>query len=256
MALAGVEAADEPAVDRARDLAKRLGVPFLQEPPASKEGVKLRVGASGLALAFVDGSRGKPFVLDFLTNSWRMRLKTPPVRSHIFRRALGVREEPLNIFDATAGFGQDALQALSLGCRVTAVERHPVVAMLLEDAIERARSEEDSWRPLFERLTLMVGESAEILAGLSGEAAPDVVYIDPMFDKPKKTAKSPKEMQLLQELLGPPPSMAEHEKLLAVAWAKVRQRLVIKCPLKARALRPSPTHSFKGQSIRYDVYVK
>ena len=76
-----------------------------------------------------------------------------------------------------------------------------------------------------------------------------------MFDKPKKTAKSPKEMQMLQELLGPAPSVEEETQLFDAAMAVARSRVVVKRPLKARALRSSPSHSFKGQSVRYDVYI-
>lgn len=251
LALLRVEALEENFVARARELAARLEV----SPSA---GVKLLIGERGLGLAFADSSRGKPYYLDFSSSSWRARFERPLARSHIFRRALGSSGGML--VDATAGFGQDAVMALTLGFSVTAIERSPVVHEVLQDAIARAGAGEDEiLRPALQRLRLICGEARELLRELS----PDVVYLDPMFEKPKKSAKSPKEMQLLQELLSPAPSSvaaaavaAEEGELFAAAWEAARHRVVVKRPLKARALKAGPTHSYKGQSIRYDVYVK
>jgi hypothetical protein len=50
--------------------------------------------------------------------------------------------------------------------------------------------------------------------------------------------------------------LAELEQLLETALAAAKERVVVKQPLKGRALKANPKASFKGQSIRYDVYVK
>lgn len=251
LALIGVQPFDEHAEERTERLARELGVPVLREDVAGA-GVKLLVGASGLALAFVDKTRGKPFLIDFLALSWRSRFQQPLAKNHIFRRALGVRDEPLTVVDATAGFGQDAMLAVTLDCRVTALERSPVIATLLRDAVDRAR-EDDVLRIKMKQIRIECTDAVTWLGALSER--PDVVYLDPMFDKPKKSAKSPKEMQLLQELLDPV-APGEEEALLAAALAATKGRVVVKRPLKARALQTAPSHSFKGQSIRYDVYVR
>lgn len=201
-----------------------------------------------LALAFDDSSRGKPFYVDFLTPSWRKILQRGLPRSHIFRRALGANVD--RVCDATAGFGGDAVMALSLGCRVVAVERSADVARVLRDGVERAAREYE----MFERMQIYEGDANLVLTHL--EVRPDVVYLDPMFDKPKSSAKSPKAMQLLQELLGVGPSLEEELRLFDAAWDACVRRVVVKRPLKAPALKLSPTHVYKGQSIRYDVYVK
>ncbi|MBX3021014.1 MAG: class I SAM-dependent methyltransferase [Bdellovibrionales bacterium] len=257
MALVCVEAWDESALARARELADQLGVPLVGAGFDLKkaEGVKLLVGGGGLALGFCDRTRGKPYVVDFLNTTWKARFQQPLGRNHIFRRALGVRDEKVSVLDATAGFGQDAVLATSLGCKVTAVERSLAISLVLQDGIERARREDETLRSKLGHLTLRTADSLNYLKELAAADAPDVVYIDPMFDKPKKSAKSPKEMQLLQELLEPP-KPAEEENLFAAALAVARRRVVVKRPLKGRALKSAPAHSFKGQSVRYDVYVK
>ena len=200
----------------------------------------------GVGLGFADKKRGKPYFVDFSSAAWRMRFVKGLPKNHIFSRALGSKGLFL---DATAGFGQDAVMAMCLGFEVVAVERSAEVAEVLRDGIRRAIGDESITAP-FERLTVVHADAREYMAAMT--VKPDVVYIDPMFDKPKKSAKSPKNMQLLQELLGPAPEM---DSLLEVALRTARDRVVVKQPLKARALRSAPNHSFKGQSIRYDVYL-
>ena len=210
----------------------------------------------GVGLGFTDVKRGKAYYVDFLSVSWRTRFQKGLPKNHIFRRALGKNNEPLKVVDATAGFGQDTVMILSMGCEVIAVERSKEVMSVLEDGVERARREDVGMKKAFEKLKIANADAREYLANLKPEECPDVVYLDPMFDKPKKTAKSPKEMQLLQELLGNPPSVEEEMQLFDAAFKAAKKRVVVKRPIKAIALKPSPAHSYKGQSVRYDVYVK
>lgn len=210
----------------------------------------------GVGLGFVDKKRGKPYFVDFSTVSWRQRLQKGLPRNHIFRRAIGAKNEKLKFVDATAGFGQDSVMALCLGGSVVAVERSKDVAKVLSDGITRAQREDESLKSLFKKIKVIEADAREYLKDLKPEDRPAVVYLDPMFDKPKKTAKSPKEMQLLQELLGDGPTAQEEEQLFQAALNAATDRVVVKRPLKARALVKTPSHSFKGQSVRYDVYVK
>jgi 16S rRNA (guanine1516-N2)-methyltransferase len=209
---------------------------------------------TGIGLAFDDPKRGKPYFVDFTSANWRDRIAKGLPRNHIFRRALGVQKgRTARICDATAGFGQDAMMAYSMGCEVVAIERSELVAKVLMDGLVRA-----SRKGLLvnERFKVVQADAVEWFAELNEAARPDVVYLDPMFDKPKKKSKSPKEMQLLQELLGVPPSLVEEESLFRAAMKAARDRVVVKRPLKARALTPDPSHSFMGKSVRFDVYLK
>jgi 16S rRNA (guanine1516-N2)-methyltransferase len=253
MALICVEPTNEDDVPKAHELAKTLGVPLASglEPQTSKAGVKVLVSGVRVGLGFMDPKRGKPFYVDFLTRSWRTRFASGLGRNHIFTRALGFKGQPLKILDSTAGFGQDTMMAVCLGCDVVAVERSRVVAAVLRNGILRA-AEDEAFRKHLERLTIVDRDATEFL---NTDVVVDVIYIDPMFEKPKKSAKSPKEMQLLQELFEGTTPGPDIEVLFQKAMARAKQRVVVKRPLKSRALGRAPTHSYKGQSIRYDVYV-
>lgn len=255
MALKCILALTSQSLARAKTLSQRLNVPLCR--PDSQEdlsGLQLVVSDGGLGLGFVDSKKGKPYYVDFLSNSWKARLRQGLAKSHIFRRALG--SDCSRVVDATAGFGQDAVMAVALGCEVVAVERSPVVAEILRDGIERAKREDSEFAKKLEQLHIVEADALTYLQKVAKAERPDVVYLDPMFVKPKKTSKSPKEMQLLQELLEGTVKEGEDEALFAAAFEVALQRVVVKRPLKARALKAGPTHSFKGQSVRYDVYIK
>lgn len=236
MALTGVACATDLARGRAEALARELNLPLITSTPGDA-GVRLIVELDRVSLGFGDPKRGKPFAVDFATAAWRARLARPLPRAHILRRALG---DPRTIIDATAGFGGDAALMQGLGAEVTAIERSPVVAALLADGLARAPDV---------RVKLVRAEATEYLK----TARAEVIYLDPMFTKPKSTAKSPKEMQLLQEILSPPDDEAA---LFAAAWGAATKRVVVKRALKGPPIRPAPSHTFRGQSVRYDVFVK
>jgi 16S rRNA (guanine1516-N2)-methyltransferase len=250
--LACVEALNQMSMQKAEELAHIWNVPMSADFSGAR-GVKVVVSELAIGLGFVDKAKGKPFYVDFLTRAWKAKLISGLPKSHIFRRALGHHDKPLRVIDATAGFGQDAILALSLGCEVIAVEKSNVVVTVFRNGIMRALREDESVRAKFENLSVVEADAEIFLAQID---AADVVYLDPMFDKPKKSAKSSKEMQLLQELLAPLPDLQAEERLFERAYANAKSRVVVKRPLKAKALVKAPTHSYKGQSIRYDVYVK
>ena len=263
MGLIGIEAASEDVKPWAARLAKSLKLNLLQPGRAASEptpeaSVKLVVSEIGLGLAFVDQELGKkPYYVDFTAGAWKQRFHAGLPKSHIFRKALGFRETGAGrVLDVTAGFGQDAMMILTLGVELTAIERSPVVFAVLEDGIRRAAREDETLKARLTNLKLLNVEALDYLAGLTADNAPDVIYLDPMFDKPKKKAKSPKEMQLLHALLGDPPSAEAELQLLKKALMVAKQRVVVKRPLKARAILASPVHTYKGQSVRYDVYLR
>ena len=252
VALVCVESLNQMANSRAEELANQWGVPLATGVTGGK-GVKVVVSELALGLGFADPKKGKPFYVDFLSREWRTRLTKGLPKTHIFRRALGHKDKSLRIIDATAGFGQDSVLALCLGCEVIAVEKSSVVVTVLQNGVMRALREDETIRSRFENLSVVEADAETFLQQV---APADVVYLDPMFTKPKKSAKSPKEMQLLQDLLEPRPTADDLERLFSIAYTYARGRVVVKQPLKAKALGRTPTHSFKGQSIRYDVYVK
>ncbi|MCC6464734.1 MAG: class I SAM-dependent methyltransferase [Planctomycetes bacterium] len=166
-------------------------------------------------------------------------------RGLLLARAVGVRKDrPLpRVADATAGLGRDTWALAALGCTVDAIERSPVVAALLQDGLRRAPSLAAA------RIRVHLGDAREVLPRLPG---PDVVLLDPMYPRRGRTARSAREMQYLQELLGEEDDAAE---LLACALA-VAPRVVVKRPRKAAGLGGKPSHTLEGESTRFDVYLR
>lgn len=151
----------------------------------------------------------------------------------------------LKLLDATAGWGRDAAVLASFGTEVTMLERHPVMAALLADAVTRSRAQEVSPLPL----SLHVGNTLSYLEQLPPDRYPDVIYIDPMHPERSKAALV-KDMQALQQMIGADEDAAQ---LIHMAVKRVKQRVVVKWPQKTKALLPANA-SIEGKTVRFDIY--
>lgn len=180
------------------------------------------------------------------------RLRQDRLARELLVRAARVKgaPQPLRAVDAPAGVGEDALLLAAAGFEVTLVERDPVIAALLADALERAAADE-RLAPIAARMQLVCAESTAYLRSL--EESPALVYLDPMFPAKGKAALTKKKLQLFQRLEAP---CSEEEALMDAALACRPLRIVVKRPLKAPALAGrKPSHSVEGKTIRYDVIV-
>lgn len=149
----------------------------------------------------------------------------------------------LRILDATAGWGRDAALLASFGADVVMLERQPVMAALLTDALARMQNTDL-------KLSLICADAADYLQSLSSTERPDVIYIDPMHPVRQKAALVKKDMQILQQLIG---ADDDAPILLQQALRTARQRVVIKWPQRLPPLL-SPNHSLQGKTVRFDVY--
>lgn len=242
----GFEGEFGAAVDTA---ASALGVPF----EAKWNGVPtdtliLLRDARGWALT--DGSRGSPVRADFLDGPLAQRIREAPRGEGRLARALGLRTHPAPlVVDATAGLGRESLLAAALGCTVIACERSPIVAFLLRDGLARAAA--GGLAEITSRITLHEGDARDLLATLTPR--PDVVIVDPMFPERSKAAKARREMQILQQLLGPD---EDEGALLDAAIAAASRRVVVKRPAHAPPVGGRrPAYSVEGRAARYDVYL-
>ncbi|CAH0524329.1 class I SAM-dependent methyltransferase [Vibrio hippocampi] len=163
------------------------------------------------------------------------------------------------ILDGTAGLGRDAFVLASLGCKVHLVERHPVVAALLDDGLSRAKQDPEIGGWVSERMSLLHASSLDALNQLAQDrqfTQPDVVYLDPMYPHPenkKKSALVKKEMRVFQSLVG-----ADHDAdgLLAPALQLAAKRVVVKRPDYAPWLdEQKPSMVIETKKNRFDVYV-
>lgn len=164
------------------------------------------------------------------------------------------------ILDGTAGLGRDAFVLASLGCHVQMIERHPAVAALLEDGLERAKKDEEIGGWVSQRITLLHASSHEALSDLARDSTfvkPDIVYLDPMYPHPenkKKSALVKKEMRVFQTLVG---ADDDADSLLVPALELAGKRVVVKRPDYADWLNNlKPTMAIETKKNRFDVYVK
>ena len=161
--------------------------------------------------------------------------------------------------DATAGFGEDSLLLAAAGFTIDLYEQDCVIAALLQDALDRA-ADELVLADAVARMRLHAGEDS--IAGLhrtaesieQGElAAPDVVYLDPMFPERTKSAAVKKKFQLLHHLEQP---CTDEETLVEAALAVHPRKVVIKRPVKGPLLAGiKPSYQLAGKAVRYDVLV-
>jgi len=246
-----VVAATPATAPAAEEWAQRLGVP-LRAGAADwgNDGLLLEVGPAGLALLAPSGTRVMAAVAE-LTGPAR------PGRDLLARAALSRSPGgPPSVVDATAGLGADGFHLAALGHQVVMLEREPLLAALLEDALARAlagewgRAAADSAL----RVTLHVTDARDHLAAAEPTG---IVYLDPMFPEASKTALPNKGMAALRAHLerGPGAAAAEEAELLAAACAFARRRVVVKRPLRAPAFGgQAPSGSLLGRTVRYDLY--
>ncbi|MFV0371338.1 MAG: class I SAM-dependent methyltransferase, partial [Azonexus sp.] len=241
--------------DAARLLADELALEFVPElaDPPTDAGFALEFGAHGLQLRVLSADAPGPLHVDFIGGAAGHRRQFGGGSGQMIARAAGLQPgiRP-NVLDATAGLGGDAFVLAQLGCPVTLIERHPIIAALLADGLRRAAEHPDT-APAIARMQLLRGNACALLQAWSGDA-PQVIYLDPMFPHRDKSALVKKEMRLVRPLVGDDDDAPE---LLAAALALASHRVVVKRPRKASPIAgPSPSHTLEGKSSRYDVYAK
>lgn len=172
--------------------------------------------------------------------------------------------------DATAGLGQDSFLLAAAGFSVYMFEQDPIIAALLEDAFDRAKSD-PVLANIVERMHLFAEDSISALQRLGTSLSrdeqmpqtsdsqpyltvkPDVIYLDPMFPERTKSAAVKKKFQLLHHLEHP---CENEEELLSAAMNIQPRKIVVKRMAKGPFLAgKKPSYSIKGKSIRYDCYV-
>ena len=156
--------------------------------------------------------------------------------------------------DCTAGLGQDSFLLAAAGFRVRMFERDATIAALLEDGLARA-AEAPATAAIAARMELAHADSLEYMQALaaSGEPAPDVIYLDPMFPARQKSAAVKKKFQLLH-VLEAPCDEAEEDALVRAAFDAAPRKVIIKRPAKGALLAGiKPSYSIAGKAVRYDV---
>lgn len=241
---------------KARALAAQLGLPLYEPatntPEENIPALLLTLTPERLELRQTGKGAEGPLFVDFIGGAIEYRRRQGTSRKEAIARAVGLKGGATPaVLDLTAGLGRDSFILASLGCTVRMLERSPVVAALLADGIERAR-QKPALAGIMTRLSLMVGESLEILRTWQGER-PEVIYLDPMYPHRSKSALVKKEMRLIRLLVG---DDQDSDGLLAAALGVAGRRVVVKRPRLAPALiGPVPDFTISGKNSRFDVYL-
>ena len=222
--------------DAATQLALRYGFVLVNDAPNAY----LQLTPTCLVLK---SQHFKPMYMDLTDPRWQTRAQQ--VKQQGLLKACLLRPG-VRMIDATAGWGRDAAILFYAGAEVLMLERHPVMAALLEDAVQRLSTMKD-----ITRIKILHTDAQVYLQALSEQDYPDVIYIDPMHPIRQKSALVKKDMQILQSMVLPD---ADASNLITLARQRTRERVVVKWPNQSTALLPTPNY-IGGKTVRFDIYV-
>lgn len=192
-----------------------------------------------------------PFSINFSSNNFIRRKNQ--ANSQDIIKAIGIKGNLIKpkVLDTTAGQGRDSFILASLGCNITLLERNKVIYLLLKNAIENAKNN-DELKNIVKNMTIINQDSVKFLENNNDFF--DVIYLDPMFPKSKKSRLVKKDMQIFREIVG---NDLDSSKILESALKSNTKRVVVKRMNKSDFLdNKKPNFSIKGTSIRFDVYIK
>ncbi|MFM2588401.1 class I SAM-dependent methyltransferase [Vibrio sp. TBV020] len=246
---------DSTQLDRFQQLTQRWGLTHSEDSPFA-----LVLTEQQLELRKLDEPKLGAIFVDLAGGAVAHRRKFGGGKGQAIAKAAGLNKGTTpTILDGTAGLGRDAFVLASLGCKVQMVERHPVVAALLDDGLERAKQDAEIGSWVSERMSLIHASSLNALNDLASDVnfvKPDIVYLDPMYPHPenkKKSALVKKEMRVFQSLVG---ADLDADGLLEPALALASKRVVVKRPDYANWLdEKKPSMVIETKKNRFDVYV-
>lgn len=190
-----------------------------------------------------------PLSIDFEKISQKdLSLNLPLARACGLKKSKNIKQ--LNIIDGTAGLGRESFILAYLGANVTMVEHNEKLCLLLQDALNRAKSNL-KLNAAIGRVKLVNCEILQYLAANSPEV--DVIYLDPMFEQ-KFKAQVKKEMQYCRILTH---NVGNVDDLVATSL-QFAPKVVLKIPslmLKEVELWPiKPSHKITSGKINYLVF--
>lgn len=226
--------------DMAESFSRRTGSPIVNKPG---DYLTVLFDSKGVSLS----GFGLSYQGDF--ENMLHRVTNGRLQHEMLAKAVKTDQENLKAIDATAGMGEDSLLLAACGYQVTLYEQNPVIAILLKDALRRAKKN-TVLKDIVSRMQLVEGDSIEYLNKRLDPV--DVIYLDPMFPGRQKSGLINKKLQLIQKL---EPPCSEETALFDAAMAAQPSKIIVKRPLKSPYLDERvPSYSLKGKAIRYDCY--
>jgi len=249
-----------PRLTQAEALAQQLQLPLFTDQSSdtidTAEFVVL-LAQESIQLQQTGRKAPGPIIAEFTEGAVDHRRKFGGGKGQMIAKAVGIKSGVYpHVLDATAGLGKDSFVLATLGCKLTMIERSPIVHALLADGLERAqlfgREQDAELLQTINRMQLLTQDSRTYLELLAPGSYPDVIYLDPMFPERQKTADVKKEMAAFHSIVG---KDEDADALLPLALAHVNYRVVVKRPRKAPLLNnQAPSYQLEGKSSRYDIY--
>lgn len=232
-------------MDQAKRLAARFEVDLMEKLPEDKFAKYLLIDKTGIT--FVAGKQSLKGDFNRMLN----RVTGGHLPHEILLKAAKPTGEPGEKgIDATAGLGEDAFILAACGYEMELFEHNPVTAVLLNDALIRARKD-PSLKDIAKRMTLKQGDSKELLSQVS--YTPDIIYLDPMFPEKKKSAETKKKLQVLHQIESP---CSDEIELVQAAMEVRPKKIIIKRPPDCEYLAGvEPTYSVTRKAVRFDCIV-
>jgi len=234
----GIKALNLDFKERAIELSKKYNIPLLDSKSAEtylsidNQSI-LHSGSNKLENSFTSGK--------FSTRISHYQ------NENLLKKAIGWQSTAQkHILDATGGLGHDSFILALLGQKITLLEKNVGLCILIEESLNNLPN-----LPYFEdakeNISIINSDSRAFLSSVENF---DVVYIDPMFNS-KKKLKRTKQMEFLDNYL------KEYDDPSAEFYESNFKRLVIKKELRATSsIKDCSALSFRGSSVRYDIYSK
>ncbi len=248
---------------KAKQIAKQFNFEYqpcfnvLDLNPSSSEQFLLQLTDQYLQLIDTQNSSYHPLKINFVSGKSDHRRLYGGGKSQLLAKAVGLNKGfKAHILDATAGLGGDSFVMASLGCTVTLLERSPILAAMLDDAITRA-GQVGEVKQISQSMQLIHHDSIHYLCHTARHTKlfkkPDIIYLDPMFPEKKGSALVKKEMQYLQQLIG---KDDDSVALLSCAIKQAKYRVVVKRPIKAPFIGDKkPLLQLSSKKQRFDIYI-
>ena len=237
----------------AREMAAKLGAPFVERGNTSLDALRERYGVSCVMVAkeklVVDTPDGE---LYFHPGMAHLRLKNlrRGERDHLLN-AMGI-EDGMRVLDCTLGMGADAIvESYGAGTagEVVALEKNPVVSALIAHGLETAEGEHPTTVEAMRRVRVLCADYLDFLRGQPDDSF-DAVYFDPMFRHPFTESAG---IHPLRFLADPRPVS---EEAIREARRVARRRVVLKESSKSEEFTRLGFTEFEGgkySNVRYGV---
>ncbi|WAI11761.1 MAG: class I SAM-dependent methyltransferase [Buchnera aphidicola (Macrosiphum albifrons)] len=193
----------------------------------------------------------KSIKVDFTSKKNNYRCFHFKKKNEVLFKVAGIKNSYFpSILDATAGLGNDSFIFSFLGCQVLMIERHPIVAALLKDGLQRGYQDKKIGHWLKKRLHLVINDSSNMLE--MPISRPDIIYLDPMYPSHNKKSLPKKNMQLIRKLIG---YNYDSEILLNISRKLAKNRIIVKRPYYAKPLSKDKVNfTITTTKHRFDIY--